>query len=1716
MTLPFPSYGLGIGFNAPGKPEGRLGKQGYAHQDIIGGESLKPNVWSHLALTYDGARLRLYVDGTPVATEAVEKASSGGAGPLMIGCARLNGYHFKGRLDEIRIYNRALTDGEVGADQSAPIKAPKTPGAPANGVYQTPVASYPFDEGEGLIAADSTGDENEGTLSTQGVKWAPGKYGTGLKFEGSQGCVTIPDSEALRLGEEFTLESWVKPEGELFHDPAIYKESTEGFPSYALGIGFDSARKPEGQLGKAGKSHQDLAALASLQAGVWSHLALTYDGAKLRLYVNGELAATKVVKEPSSATPGPLTIGCAKLTGSYFKGRIDEVRIYDRALGAGEVNIDQGVAIQTPAAAPIAAYPFDEGAGTVVGDSSGNEDEGTLSAEGVEWASGKYGSGLKFDGSEGCVSVPDSEALRLGEEFTLESWVRPEGTMLHYPAIYKEAAGEGFPSYSLGIGYVTAGRPEGQLGKEGKTHQDVADTASLEAGVWSNLALTYDGVKLRLYVNGELTTVKPVEKTDSGRPGPLTIGCAALTGYHFKGRIDELRIYNRALGLGEVAADQMTPIQTPQSNPVADYPFDEGTGTVAHDASGNPNPHEGTLSGEGVKWAAAGKYGSGLKFEGGGGCVSIPDATELQLGEEFTLESWVRPEGELSQAPAIFKESTEGSPSYGLGIGFDTPGKPEGQIGKAGNAHQDIAAGASLEPEVWSHLALTYDGAKLRLYVNGTLETTKYALAPISQGSGPLTIGCGGSGHFEGRVDEVRIYNRALDGGEVAIDGGVAIQTPAAAPIAAYPFDENTGTLAGDSSGNKHEGTLSGEGVEWAPGKYGSSLQFDGAKGCVSIPDSTDLQLREEFTLESWVKPEGAMLHYPAIYKESSEGFPSYSLGIGFNTAGKPEGQLGKEGKGHQDLAANASLEPEVWSHLALTYDGAKLRLYVNGELVATKYVEKPKPETAGPLTIGCAALGAQHFKGRIDEVRIYNRAIGLGEVVADEGAPIQTPQQPPVAAYSLDEGEGTVAEDTSGNAHDGTLSAKGAEWAPGKYGLGLKLDGKEGCVTIPDSADLQLREEFTLGSWVRPEGQTSHYPAIYKESSEGFPSYSLGIGFNTAGKPEGQLGKEGKAHQDLAATASLEAGVWSHLALTYDGVTLRLYVNGELVATKYVEKPDSSSPGPLTIGCSALGAQHFKGRIDEVRIYNRSLSPAEIETMMFPLPRAKTTEAYGLDAEDAVFAGIINPMGEPTKYHFEYGLTSTFDHIYPEPPEELEEPVTGSEPREVELAIDTLQPDTNYYYRVVAENSRGTALGRVETLHTPKMATPSAQLKKEREKLGNESWLGRVGVNWSGNPQRTFREPNQMKLVGDSGAKLFRVVIGVDEKTGYPNDDQVFINAAKEHVTILPDIVGLPNREDKLIVSFKEHPITREEWALELHRLVNRYKPGGQFWTAHPELDSSYAPEYWEIWNEPNYSDQGEEDKFHRKGVIDPTIFGELLEVSHKAIKAADQDAKVVLGGLLTVGKYGADPEKKREFRNGKFVEVAHMGVGEFLKKAGHPEDYEILSLHPYAFRGNIRHKVKMNIQAARGALNLVGGTKWRATDENKRIWITELGWPVQDGNFAEEDGHHLLVSEDAQRQLLNSAFGLIKEYSGTNEQSFNIGRVLWYNIQDNYVGNERQNWAAHCGLVQDKAVEALANGKVIEIPGEEGRERSSWDAFRVQSGVVRKEREQREEEGK
>ena len=138
-------------------------------------------------------------------------------------------------------------------------------------------------------------------------------------------------------------------------------------------------------------------------------------------------------------------------------------------------------------------------------------------------------------------------------------------------------------------------------------------------------------------------------------------------------------------------------------------------------------------------------------------------------------------------------------------------------------------------------------------------------------------------------------------------------------------------------------------------------------------------------TLEAWVKPSVALADWHAVMAKDVD---RYYLMSSTNNSNRP-GAGGTFGSTNQNVFATATLPVNTWTHLAATYDQAMLRLYVNGAQVATGAQTAPVSTSNSALTIGADFYG-EFFQGVLDEVRIYNRALGVSEIQTDMNTPVQ------------------------------------------------------------------------------------------------------------------------------------------------------------------------------------------------------------------------------------------------------------------------------------------------------------------------------------------------------------------------------------------------------------------------------------------------------------------------------------------------------------------------------------------------------------------------------------------------------------------------------------------------------------------------------------------------------------------------------------------------------
>jgi hypothetical protein len=197
--------------------------------------------------------------------------------------------------------------------------------------------------------------------------------------------------------------------------------------------------------------------------------------------------------------------------------------------------------------------------------------------------------------------------------------------------------------------------------------------------------------------------------------------------------------------------------------------------------------------------------------------------------------------------------------------------------------------------------------------------------------------------------------------------------------IAAYGFEEASGTGVVDSSGNNQGGNFGAGVTRNTSGKFGASLTFDGT-GAVTIPDTNLLDLTNAFTLSAAFFPTVAQSTFIAgIVKPN--GSQDYSYHFYATVQGMcATGGIMAGTDSSREVCAAAPLQVNAWTCVAATYDGQNLRLWTTQgptmQNVATFAASGNMTPSTDPLLIGNSQFGGEGFVGRIDEVRVYNVAL--------------------------------------------------------------------------------------------------------------------------------------------------------------------------------------------------------------------------------------------------------------------------------------------------------------------------------------------------------------------------------------------------------------------------------------------------------------------------------------------------------------------------------------------------------------------------------------------------------------------------------------------------------------------------------------------------------------------------------------------------------------------
>ncbi|HEX5493437.1 MAG TPA: LamG domain-containing protein [Mycobacteriales bacterium] len=430
--------------------------------------------------------------------------------------------------------------------------------------------------------------------------------------------------------------------------------------------------------------------------------------------------------------------------------------------------------------------------------------------------------------------------------------------------------------------------------------------------------------------------------------------------------------------------------------PVAHWKLDEGSGsTVTGTVDSDPTAAgpTATLSAAGVSWISAGEVGAALHFDGTSGSVDAADA-RVTTDRNFTVAAWVRLDGRTAAGAAVSQDGTSRS---GFSLRYDAVSdRWEFAVPSADSDDATVDAASSTEPValgVWTHLAGSYDVAtgQISLYVDGALAGV--AAHPVGwDASGLLAIGRAQESGVDtdlwnGDVDEVRVYDRALTGTEL---GAIVEADKASRPVGEWAFDETSGTTAADSSGQDHALTLATGATFTADGHTGGGLTLDGLTGLASSTGPV-IRTDESFTVAAWVKLSRA--DAPAtIISQDGTNTSGFTLQYSPDNGGEWVFAVPPA-----DTATSAPLAPATsfafdpvgsWVYVAGAYDATsnQLELVVRDSFgFGVSFGTRQTPWNAtGPLRIGAdKSLDASgdtvlrdYLPGVVDDVRVYQAAL--------------------------------------------------------------------------------------------------------------------------------------------------------------------------------------------------------------------------------------------------------------------------------------------------------------------------------------------------------------------------------------------------------------------------------------------------------------------------------------------------------------------------------------------------------------------------------------------------------------------------------------------------------------------------------------------------------------------------------------------------------------------
>lgn len=615
------------------------------------------------------------------------------------------------------------------------------------------------------------------------------------------------------------------------------------------------------------------------------------------------------------------------------------------------------------------------------------------------------------------------------------------------------------------------------------------------------------------------------------------------------------------------------------------YTFNDGTLTNFADTTRIGANLDGDITG-GAVWS-----GNTLIFDGTDDYVDLgSDNPNYNLNNALTIAAWINVDNFASRQSVISKLNSGGTSGYQMAI--ETNQKLRAWIGTATGSN--LYSTNTISSGTLVHVATTFDSStnNVSLWINGIYESSTTTSGTIVTNSETLQIGDwdnSAGAEFDGSISDVNIYNFALNSSQITAlynNESIDISDDDFNREISFPMNEGSGTKIYDTSDQK--------------GKYRGALSFDGTDDYVEATTGFSLTNSTGVTYAFWIKQ----------IQTSGDYFLFDTLGTTtFGVANRAGSFIKYNLPGCAFKQVNTNiLGDSEWHYFLVTQNlsTGNADLYVDdmNTLLGTTACTLTDTSITN-LKIGLRQGLTLPFKGEIDEFRVWDVSLNVIEREAEMNS--RNPIITPVASYSFEETKGTTTFDTNHLVQGNTTDER--------WNRAMTFDGTDDYVDVPFTQELNLTSEGTWGGWFKPNTITTQQWFLSTRDSAVTSSGYI-AGMTSTGKAYGGAYING-GFRLISGTTTLSTEEFNHIMVTYNGSKVTLYLNGNVEGTPISITGDIKMVNTqLTLGRSEQNLYYIDGSIDDVRIYNTSLSSTEIAELYNRTYRNSTNlvAQYGME----------------------------------------------------------------------------------------------------------------------------------------------------------------------------------------------------------------------------------------------------------------------------------------------------------------------------------------------------------------------------------------------------------------------------------------------------------------------------------------------------------------------